>query len=276
MIRISILREADRLRQKNGLEMNDFTIFVHNLPAMGSNRLKGLLKTHFEDFNLKSGDSCKLKAISLCYDLQDYVHTHNEKLHCMQRLHRLRMLYGMNNSQVMDDYLNLPPEKLLQKQKLEASMQLHDARIIETDMKLDQAMNTDGQQIFTGKAFLTFKNYHSRMVFLNRFSDEYISMPFLRKIFSKIFSKKYSSDRDTGLTKPLNNAADIHQNYPTIEKLTSKQGTVFNFQGNDLKIFPGVHPNNVLWKNISISTWEKFTRRGILLAATLVILYLSF
>lgn len=52
--------------------------------------------------------------------------------------------------------------------------------------------------------------------------------------------------------------------------------TVFNFQGQALKIFPGVHPNNVVWKNISISTWEKFIRRAILLAATLVILYLSF
>ena len=96
MIRISILREADRLRQKNGLEMNDFTIFVHNIPKIATNRLRGLLKSHFEDYNLKSGDSCKLKEISFCYDLQEYVQNHKAKTHAGNKL-RLLVSSGHGN-----------------------------------------------------------------------------------------------------------------------------------------------------------------------------------
>ena len=40
-----------------------------------------------------------------------------------------------------------------------------------------------------------------------------------------------------------------------------KYSSGFIFEDRELKILPAVHPNNVYWKNVGISTTEKYLRR---------------
>ena len=42
MIRISVLREVDRVKQKMGLEISDFTVQCSNMPNIGVERLRNL------------------------------------------------------------------------------------------------------------------------------------------------------------------------------------------------------------------------------------------
>lgn len=90
-------------------------------------------------------------------------------------------------------------------------------------------------------------------------------MPYVRKIISTLFSKTYSSNKEQN---------DLTKNFILEkDKETKNTSPYFIFEGQKLKIFPAVHPNNVIWKNIAISTFEKMIRRGSVMIITFFILF---
>lgn len=90
-----------------------------------------------------------------------------------------------NPNSLSDKSLNNKEMKTLKKiQNYQKEIQRCEEEIKKTELDLESARSKNDSEIFIGKAFLTFKNFRSRMVFLNRYSDEYVSMPIVRKFFS--------------------------------------------------------------------------------------------
>lgn len=72
-LRLKLYDETLELKDKVGLDINDFSIFVDNLPAMGTRRLQNLLIKYFKRLNYNNALNYEIKDVCMLYDTREYL-----------------------------------------------------------------------------------------------------------------------------------------------------------------------------------------------------------
>ena len=72
-IRLKLFQESVQLKGRLGHDINDFSIFMYNLPYMGTRRLTNLLMKYFRRMNYNNGLNYEIIDVCQIYDTREYL-----------------------------------------------------------------------------------------------------------------------------------------------------------------------------------------------------------
>lgn len=240
IIRLNLYYQVNRIKERRGLALNDFSVFCYNLPKMGLVRLRVLLLRYFKNLNLNNGISYELESINFCVDNREYLQLISQKDELDREIkERRNKLY--------------PGREVKAQQK---TLRLQDKYNQVTD-KLDlfaekvESCQFEYNDLFTRKGFLTFKIYGAAHDILGRYSEDFFTTNLWRKTLGFFRGEK-------------------------LEENGGKQEARLHFEGEDLKILPAVYPSNFIWENAGVGNLEKFMRRGSIFVIEFVLFLICF
>lgn len=239
-LRLKLFQETVQLKGKVGHDINDFSVYMYNLPRMGTRRLTNLLRKYFRRLNYNNGYTYEIKHVCQLYDTREYLILKERSSSLQEEINKLLdeeglVLYSSSISSASNSVDEVHKSDNIHRQRKLKEQDLKDTQEKIRMIEMMIAQSSDNSNlIYLRKSFITFKMYGASNDILQRYSEEFFTTLLWRRVWNL---------------------------------LRGGQGEGKNrlyFEGNEVRIVPAVHPHNLMWENLAIPTVEKYTRRSLI------------